>query len=206
MAYQLPTQPRTTLYTVRSGLPSLLKARLSGEAHAYLEPRITALGVAAASRGIELGDTADREGPVHVPFDALGNRVDVFRHHPAYLELEKMSYGAGLVAMKYDPENRRRFTGNLHQMGFAMTLVFGGAESGMLCPLCMTDGAARVLEAHASAAIKARALPRLTKRLEPHRRQRCTSANCACAMWWWTFMTRRLPARAAGRTVCAWMR
>jgi acyl-CoA dehydrogenase len=157
----LPPFPRDTLFTSRSGLPHWLKTFLPSEAHAWLLPRITALGENAARLGIALGDQADREGPQHIPFDALGNRVDQIRYHPAYRELERLSYGAGLVGLKYDPKVHQQFPATQHQMGFTMTLVFAGAESGMLCPLCMTDGVARVLKAHAPPDLQARAIPRL---------------------------------------------
>ncbi|MBI5494014.1 MAG: acyl-CoA dehydrogenase family protein [Deltaproteobacteria bacterium] len=158
-ANPLPPLPRDTLFPERSGLGSWLKRFLPADAHAFIQPKLVDLGRVAARQAIALGDTADRNGPRHIPFDPLGNRIDRIEYHPAYLELQKLSYGAGMVNVKYDPETSRKYASSLHQMGFSMTMVFSGGESGMLCPLCMTDGAARVVKLHGSPELKARAIP-----------------------------------------------
>src|SRR5262249_53941257 len=98
----------------------------------------------------------------HVPFDPRGNRIDEIRHHPAYRRLEELSYGAGIITQKYDHDLQRRFPSSLHQFGFAMSAVFGGAENGLLCPLCMTDGVARVLSRYGGTAQWGNAIGRLT--------------------------------------------
>lgn len=105
---------------------------------------------------------ADRYGPRLVNFDPEGNRIDEIEYHPAYHEMEKIAYEYGLVWRFYEPPlARKRIT------GFALGYLFSQAESGLFCPICMTDGAAYVLRRHADRAIQDRFLPHLlSKRRE----------------------------------------
>lgn len=89
---------------------------------------------------------ADRQGPTLQTHDARGTRIDRVIQHPDYRELEKLSYGRGIVGIKYDPgflERHRQFR---HLAGFGAGYYFAQSEIGLYCPVCMTDGVGRVLE------------------------------------------------------------
>ncbi|HEX2060473.1 MAG TPA: acyl-CoA dehydrogenase family protein, partial [Thermoanaerobaculia bacterium] len=84
------------------------------------------------------------------------NRVD---YHPAYRQMERIAYGSGMIAMKYQTHEHSHaapFT------GFALGYLFAMAEMGLYCPLCMTDGVARVLTRHGTHEQVMRVVPHLT--------------------------------------------
>ena len=92
---------------------------------------------------------ADHQGPVLKTHDLTGERVDFVEFHPDYHELEKLSYGRGIIGIKYDPEFLSKNRDVRHLVGFGSGYYFGQSECGLYCPICMTDGVGRVLERHA---------------------------------------------------------
>lgn len=93
-----------------------------------------------------LAAAADANPPVIRTHDRWGDRLDEVAHHPAYGKLADWAYGElGLVAIAYDPAQRERFGGQPRTVAFAGGASFAMSEQGLYCPLCMTDGAARVL-------------------------------------------------------------
>ena len=96
-----------------------------------------------------LAATADRNSP-----RLVGNRVE---YHPSYREMEAIAYGSGMVSMKY--ESRMG-----HLVSFALGYLFAMAEMGLYCPVCMTDGVARVITRHGTAEQAARVVPHMGSR------------------------------------------
>ncbi len=93
-----------------------------------------------------LAATADRNSPWLV-----GNRVE---YHPSYREMEAIAYGSGMVSMKYESQMG-------HLVSFALGYLFAMAEMGLYCPVCMTDGVARVITRHGTAEQAARVVPHM---------------------------------------------
>lgn len=145
-------------------LQDLLARKLSPAALAWLTPELRKLGPAAAQDAAALAFTADKYSPVLRQYDRWGERVDEVDYHPSYREMEKIGYGCGSIAVKYDPELRAKFEGELQVAGFALAFLFAEAECGLSCPICMTDGVARVLEQVGSAEQQAKWIPRLASR------------------------------------------
>jgi alkylation response protein AidB-like acyl-CoA dehydrogenase len=135
-------------YLEREGfLSRLLARRLDAKDVAWSRPQLEALGRSCGEEIQDLAWTADRLSPVHVPFDHRGERVDRVNYHESYRRMEELGYGARIVALKYDPRERAEHPRALQATGFGLGFLFGMAESGLFCPVCMTDGVARVLEA-----------------------------------------------------------
>src|SRR6185436_20790600 len=97
-------------------------------------------------------------------YDREGRRIDEIEFHPAYLEMVERSYGSGLVALHYDEDLRKRYGYIPYSLSFSLSYLFAQAESGLFCPVCMTDGVARVLTRFGDSELKRRFLPRLTAR------------------------------------------
>ena len=113
---------------------------------------------------IPLSARADREGPVLQTHDARGERVGRVVHHPDYHRLEELSYGRGIVAIKYEDAFLSEHRLRRHLVGFGAAYYFAQTEMGLFCPICMTDGVARVLEMHGSGPLVAETIRRLTTR------------------------------------------
>src|SRR5438270_4769928 len=64
------------------------------------------------AKAAPLSARADRKSPELLTHDATGERVNRVTFHPDYHELMRMSYGEGIVALKYDPGFLSRFRAN----------------------------------------------------------------------------------------------
>jgi acyl-CoA dehydrogenase len=111
-----------------------------------------------------LSARADREGPVLQAWDARGERSGRVVFHPDYRRLEELSYGRGIVAIKYEPDFLASHRASRHLVGFGAGYYFAQTEMGLYCPICMTDGVARVLELYGKDDASREALARLTTR------------------------------------------
>jgi acyl-CoA dehydrogenase len=113
--------------------------------YSKLRNHFSALGESGAV-ATELSARADRQGPTLATHDARGKRVDRVVQHPDYRELELLSYGRGIVGIKYDPRFLAKHRAYRHLAGFGAGYYFAQSEIGLYCPICMTDGVGRVLE------------------------------------------------------------
>lgn len=145
-------------------LKFLLNRLLSGEEMAKAQPKLSELGEAAGGKLDQLSRTADKNPPVLQSYNAKGERIDHIEFHPSYHQMEQLGYGQfSMVAMSHKPEGiwgwENRFP---YVLKYASWYLFAQAEFGLLCPMSMTDSAARVLEKFASEEMKRKYIPRLT--------------------------------------------
>ena len=135
---------------LRSRIGRLLGGEM-GRADSFLDR----MGADAPAFHAPRARLADRHRPTLERYDREGRRIDLVRYHPAYEEMTREVYGAGIVR----PADGR---GPLpHVAKFAMGYLFAQAEAGLYCPVACTDGVVRVLERFAPA-LAERWVPRLT--------------------------------------------
>jgi len=125
-----------------------------------VEPGLARFGDRVLQEVEPLGVAAEASPPVHVPFDAWGNRIDRVDVPCAWVDLERISAEEGLVAVGYERTHGR--WSRVHQ--FARNYLFSPASAVFACPLAMTDGAARLIEHYGDAYLKDQVLPRLISR------------------------------------------
>jgi acyl-CoA dehydrogenase len=124
---------------------------------------LTRMGAVASDEMDALAVTANREVPVLKQYDKRGERIDEVVYHPAYSELEKIAYQDFAIAACTHREGALGWSGQVPQpVKFALAYLGMQAESGVFCPVSMTDALARVLEHYASDTLKQRFLPHLT--------------------------------------------
>lgn len=162
LATPLPEAPN--FYDADPVFEALLKRLLRPETFEWLRPQVRSLGAMVPADVEPRSSLCDRKVPELRSFDRFGHRVDEIVYHPAYREMERVAYGSGMVGLKYDAALRERFPGDLQVAGFALAYLFAQAEAGVSCPVCMTDGVARVLELYGSEEQKARCIPELASR------------------------------------------
>lgn len=141
----IPQSPDVSYWDASPALRKILSAKLSAADFAWAEPQLTAMGDTAARTVAPLAAIADRESPRLQTHDARGNRVDRIDYHPAYREMQKIAYGSGMVGMKYDGATLAAHPDAVQLAGFALGYLFAMGEMGLYCPVCMTDGVARIL-------------------------------------------------------------
>lgn len=125
-------------------LKAYLTWRLPKEHQAKVDNELKQLGEKMACETLALGRQAEREKPVHVPFDAWGNRIDEIRISTAWTALKDFSARSGMVAEGYD----RHYGADSRLVQFAKLFLFHPSSAFFTCPLAMADGAARVLEVY----------------------------------------------------------
>ena len=125
---------------------SYLKNELSAEGIGYMQDKLEQQGEEAAGRMNELSLSADKYGPELVKRNALGKTIDEIRFHPSYWELLKIAVQSEMFRVKWEPDLRKRFTGETNRLGFSASYLYAMSEMGQYCPLCMTDGVARLID------------------------------------------------------------
>src|SRR5699024_12420067 len=113
-----------------------------------------------------LSKKADRESSVMKERNKMGESVNEVEFHPAYGQLVDIAAQSEMFYVKYQSELRKRFGKHRHSLGFAAGQLYGMSEIGVYCPLCMTDGAAHLVDQFASAEDRERLLPKLSARLD----------------------------------------
>lgn len=139
----------------------LFRHHLSQEGRNWMQPRWHQLGDTLANRMDDLSLQADKNGPVLRKRNLFGETVDELIFHPAYRELEQIAVHSGMFEVKWEPSCRKHFHRESHRLGFSAGLLFAMGEAGLYCPLCMTDGVARILDHFADPKDRDRLLPHI---------------------------------------------
>src|SRR6185436_12284364 len=155
----IPDAPTESYWDASPDFRHLCQRKLDSAAYAWAEPQLQALGERAAREVAPLAAVADRERPRLVTHDARGRRISRVEYHASYREMERIAYGSGMIAMKYQTHEH---ASSASIVGFALGYLFAMAECGLYCPLCMTDGVARVLSRHGSHEQSMQVVPHLT--------------------------------------------
>ncbi len=142
-------------------LSHLYSKSFSASTRDWMSPRWQELGRALGAEMDQLSQSADRQGPVLRDRDLYGQDRQEVIFHPAYEQLTRMAVASGMFALKWDPGLKEKFKGQTHQLGFSAGLLYAMGEAGLYCPLCMTDGAARIIDRYASPADRERILPHI---------------------------------------------
>ena len=141
-------------------LRSYLARALPPEVRAAIAPSLREMGELAGGRLYRMQLEDRRNEPELTHWDAWGRRIDAIEVTPLWKEAARIACEHGVVATAY--ERAHGAWSRAHQ--FALAYLFDASTDVYTCPLAMTDGAARTLLAHRSAALVDRAVPRLTSR------------------------------------------
>src|SRR5204863_5414883 len=159
----MPDTEGVSFYSADPDLSFLLRRHLSDEDYERAQLILAHLGSVASREMDELAAEANRQGPVLVQFDKKGQRIDEVIFHPAYHELERIAYQDFAIAACSHRDDALGWKGHVPQpVKFALGYLGMQAESGVFCPIAMTDALARVLERYASDELTSRFLPSLT--------------------------------------------
>lgn len=154
-------RPSTNFYTSDLIFRNYLSRNISREGYTTMKERLEYTGAQAAGPMNELSMLADHHGPVLVKRNALGETINDIRFHPAYKELTDIALKSGMFRVKWEPASAKRFSREKHRLGFSVGYLFAMSEAGLYCPLCMTDGVARLIDLFGEEEDKARLLPHI---------------------------------------------
>jgi len=154
-------QPSSNFYKSDQILRHYLQHEVSKEGLAYMEDKLNYTGIEAAGPMNELSLAADKNGPELVKRNFFGENINEIRFHPSYWELMKRAVKSEMFRVKWEPSLRKKFLTETHRLGFAAGYLYAMSESGQYCPLCMTDGVARLIDIFCDEDDKARLLARI---------------------------------------------
>ncbi|HXC03607.1 MAG TPA: acyl-CoA dehydrogenase family protein [Bacteroidia bacterium] len=152
-------KPSSNFYASDRILSNYLSSRLSTDAFSYLLPKLDKQGKESAGRMNELSLLADKHGPELVKRSPLGETINEIKFHPAYWELMDIAVASDMMRVKWEPGLKSRFKTERHLLGFSTGFLYAMSESGQYCPLCMTDGVARLIDLFCKEEDKERLLP-----------------------------------------------
>lgn len=127
----------------------------------YMHDKLVWTGKEAAGSMNSLSLQADKHGPELVKRNFLGQTINEIRFHPAYWELMKVAVKSEMFRVKWEPSLSKQFKNEKQRLGFAAGYLYAMSESGQYCPLCMTDGVARLIDLFCNEEDKARLLPHI---------------------------------------------
>jgi acyl-CoA dehydrogenase len=158
----MPTTRGLNFYLADPNLELVCRQVMAPEDFARARPHLVEMGRVAGDELEGLAAEADRNPPTLRAWDERGQRIDMIESHPAYREMERIAFSRfGLAAMAHRG-GVLGWPGPVpHVVKYALSYLFGQSEFGLLCPVNMTDSAARTLRRHGSAELKARYLPQL---------------------------------------------
>ncbi len=142
-------------------LRNYFKNNVSENGFSYMNDKLEILGKQAAGVMNELSLLADKKGPELVKRNALGETINEIRFHPAYWDLMKIAVQSEMFRVKWEPKLRAQFGNETQRLGFAAGYFYAMSECGQYCPLCMTDGVARLIDIFCNEEDKTRLLPRI---------------------------------------------
>lgn len=137
------------------------KKYFSSQLSEYLTPKLQWIGAQAAQNMDALSLAADKYPPVLKRRNFYGEDVFEIEFHPAYRQLMDIAVRSEMFRVKWHPKLRAAFHKERHLAGFAPYFLYSMAEGGIPCPLCMTDGAARLIDRFCEEEDKQRLLPHI---------------------------------------------
>src|SRR6266513_4397975 len=112
---------------------------------AWTEPLLREIGRAAVEELLAWADACERQPAALRSFDAWGERVDEVVYPDAWRQLAAVAAQTGLVAAPYETQTSARAGAEARLVQAALCYLFAPSTATYLCPVAMTDGAARVL-------------------------------------------------------------
>ncbi len=142
-------------------LKNYLKENSTSSGFSYMTGKLDLIGKEAAGRMNELSLTADKLSPELIKRNSLGETINEINFHPAYWELMKIAVKSEMFRVKWEPSLREKFSTERHLLGFGSGYLFAMSECGQFCPLCMTDGVAKLIDLFCDDEDKARLMPHI---------------------------------------------
>jgi len=142
-------------------LRHFLKKHYSENGSIYMKDKLVDLGAKAANEMDQLSQWADKNPPILKKRNAFGEDINEIEFHPAYESLKEIAIESEMLHVKWESALQAKFKNELHALGFGAGYLFAMAEDGLFCPLCMTDGVARIIHRFANESDQQRLLPKI---------------------------------------------
>lgn len=155
-------------YEADPALRGLLRARLHPQALEWAEPQLHEMGRLAADELHLLGEECERQPAWLRSIEPWGERVDEVVYPEAWRRLGAVAARAGLTGLPYEAEALAVAGPATRVVHAALCYLFQPQTATYLCPVAMTDAAARVLVEFGPSELRDEVLPHLVSR-DPER-------------------------------------
>ncbi len=132
-------------YVADPALRSITRSWLRPETQAWAEPQLLEMGRLAAGPLREWGDDCERHPAWLRPIDPWGERVDEVVYPESWRRLGATAARFGLAGMPYETESLAAAGPEARVVHAALCYLFEPGTATYMCPVSMTDAAARVL-------------------------------------------------------------
>lgn len=154
-------RPTDNFFQADLMLRHFLRREASPDGYVFMYDKLNRLGKQTASEMTELSLIADQQPPTLQKRNHYGETINRIVFHPAYWQMMRMAVQSDMFRVKWEPTLRHRFAEENQLLGFAAGFLFAMTESGIFCPLCMTDGLAYIIDRYASQSDIDRLLPHI---------------------------------------------
>jgi len=142
-------------------LQHFIKTFYSKAGFSFMKNRLEKLGADAATKMDKLSQLADKNPPVLQKRNAFGEDINEIEFHPAYESLKQIAVESAMFQVKWDADLYQKFKSERHALSFGAGYLFAMVECGLFCPLCMTDGVARIISRFGGKEDQQRLLPQI---------------------------------------------
>jgi alkylation response protein AidB-like acyl-CoA dehydrogenase len=151
-------------YAADPALRSLLRSWLTPDSLEWAEPQLLELGRAAAHELREWGRQCEAQPPWLRSIDPWGERVDEVVYPEAWTRLAGAAARFGLSGLPYEAPALAIAGPDVRVVHAALCYLFEPETATYMCPVSMTDAAARVLIDHGPAELRDEVVPHLVSR------------------------------------------
>lgn len=148
----------TNFYQSDLILQNIFNSLFSSEGLNFMMDKFTMMGEKSAQEMNTLSLLADKNPPQLIKRDFYGEEINKIEFHPAYESMLKIALQSDMLKVKWNESLRNKFKNEAHSLGFGSFFLFAMSEVGLHCPLCMTDGLAKVIHDHCNEEDKTRIL------------------------------------------------
>lgn len=115
-----------------------------------IEKDLENLGNRVVNDILEIAENAESNPPVHIPYNPWGKRIDEIKVSDYWKKLDSISAEEGMISIGY----KRKYKQYSRLYQFAKLYLFNPSSAIYTCPLAMTDGAAKLIEAYGDENLK----------------------------------------------------
>ncbi len=151
-------------YLADPALKAIADRWLRPQTRAWAEPQLVEMGKLAATVLPEWGDQCERQPAVLRPVSPWGDRVDEVLYPEAWRRLAATAARFGLAGLPYEAAALEQAGPEVRVVHAALCYLFEPGTATYMCPVSMTDAAARVLSDFGPADLRDAVVPHLMAR------------------------------------------
>ncbi|MBI2060009.1 MAG: acyl-CoA dehydrogenase family protein [Nitrospirae bacterium] len=148
-------------YEIDPDLQLLMRQSIPPEDFAWSEGWLKKWGAVCGGPIAQRAEITDKNPPKLVKYDRNGMEINEVVHHPTAIETKRDLWNNGFNGLPWSDEAKRRGRPVPASMMTAFSYFLAEAETGMLCSIGMTAGAAELIERYGDDRVKAEFLPRM---------------------------------------------